>query len=77
MNRRTIIKSFLLAPFLLNANSNLSTTNSGKMKNFQISKFGDLDDDLIILKSTPENTSICDIHQMHNGKGTFVYNNIA
>lgn len=73
MNRRSIIKSMLLVPFLLNANSSISN----KFKKFEISMFGDLDDDLIVLKSTPENTSICDIHQMHNGKGTFVYNNIV
>lgn len=73
MNRRSIIKSMLLVPFLLNANA---FTNN-KIRKFEISMFGDLDDDLIVLKSTPANTSICDIHQMHNSKGTFVYNNVS
>lgn len=35
--------------------------------------FGDLDDDLIVLKSTPESNKIVDIHQMHNSKSTFFY----
>lgn len=72
MNRRTILKSFILAP-LLYSNAYSSTTKESKPK-FKISMYGDLDDDLIILKSTPEKTVISDIHQMHNSKGTFFYN---
>ena len=63
MNRRTILKSFILAP-LLYSNAYSSTTKESKPK-FKISMYGDLDDDLIILKSTPEKTVISDIHQMH------------
>ena len=50
MNRRTILKSFILAP-LLYSNAYSSTTKESKPK-FKISMYGDLDDDLIILKST-------------------------
>lgn len=87
MNRREALKYFIIAPFILNASTNIEKNQKlsdgkkqinnliSRKKNFEISMFGDLDDDLIILKSTPKSTVIADIHQMHNSKGTFVYNN--
>lgn len=50
--------------------------NSSKRDSFTISINGDLDDDLIVLKSTPLNTRILDIYQMHNPSGQFEYNKV-
>lgn len=66
MNRRYFLKSVLFAPLLINAKI-LNKIN------FNITMYGDLDDDLIIIKSTPERNIITDIHQMHNNKGKFNY----
>lgn len=66
MNRRYFLKSLIFVPYLVNAKilNNI---------NFNITMYGDLDDDLIIIKSTPEKNIITDIHQMHNSKGKFNY----
>jgi hypothetical protein len=68
MNRRNILKSMLFAPFLLSANTKVKEDDT-----FNITMYGDLDDDLIILKSSEEKTIITDIYQMHNSKGKFNY----
>jgi len=72
MNRRNFIKklcsSFVAMPVLMKAG------NGYKDNTFSISINGDLDDDLIILKATPNNIKIVDIHQMHNPNEVFKYN---
>ncbi|MEV9477584.1 hypothetical protein ACOTVS_11200 [Aliarcobacter butzleri] len=69
MKRRDILKSFFFLPLL-----GLADSSSKKVDNeFKISMFGDLDDDLIIIKATENKNLITDIHQMHNSKGTFIY----
>ena len=72
MNRRTLLKSLIMAtftPFFLNASTNIKT-NESKSK---LSMIGDLDDDLIILKSNSSETVITNIYQMHNSSGIFSY----
>lgn len=39
----------------------------------KLSMYGDLDDDLIIVKSKNNNNKILDIYQMHNSKNEFIY----
>lgn len=55
------------------ASLNLFAESDVKKDTFKISMFGDLDDDLIIIKSSKANNTILDIHQMHNSKGKFIY----
>lgn len=72
MNRRTLLKSLIMAtftPFFLNASTNIKT-NESKSK---LSMIGDLDDDLIILKSNSSEIVITNIYQMHNSSGIFSY----
>lgn len=69
MTRRNFI-SFTAATLLL---SNINTFAKKNDKTFVLSIHGDLDDDLIVLKSTPLKTIITDIHQMHNPSGIFQY----
>jgi len=72
MNRRNFIK---LGSLYFGSSLFASTQKLQKNENiFAIKMHGDLDDDLIILKSNQRTTEITDIHQMHNPKGTFVYN---
>ena len=59
-----------LAPFFADA----STIEN---RNFKLSMIGDLDDDLIVLKSNTKETVITDIHQMHNSSGIFSYDGNA
>jgi len=70
MNRREFFKTLSLLPMV-----NLIAKDKIVSNNFTISMNGDLDDDLIILKSKPTSTIITDIHQMHNPSGIFKYNN--
>lgn len=72
IKRRSLIKTIMLSPLLFGTNL-FSEAKSEKKDTFRISMFGDLDDDLIVLKSTPEANTIVDIHQMHNSKSTFFY----
>ncbi|WP_418181235.1 hypothetical protein ACNSOL_12060 (plasmid) [Aliarcobacter lanthieri] len=70
MNRRDILKGMIVAPVILAANK----IDSNDVNTFKIAMYGDLDDDLIILKSTEEKTKIDELHQMHNTSGSFTYN---
>lgn len=67
MNRRTFVLGTLS---LVTANYLFA---SDKTK-FTIAINGDLDDDLIILKSTTSSSNIVDIQQMHNPEYKFTYN---
>ncbi|MFX4155188.1 hypothetical protein ACOL23_09590 [Aliarcobacter butzleri] len=70
MNRRDLLKSLVFLPI---ASLSLFAKESIKDNTFKISMFGDLDDDLIVIKSNKTSNSILDIHQMHNSKGKFIY----
>lgn len=70
MNRRKAIKSIIASGILLGMNLSAKEKEAYK---FNITMNGDLDDDLIVLKSTEEKTKIVDIHQMHNSSGIFHY----
>lgn len=73
MKRRDVLKGMVAAPILLAANTSV-LANEDNNKKFKVSLYGDLDDDLIILKSTEEKTVIDELHQMHNTSGKFSYN---
>ena len=70
MNRRDFFKRITLYSSIASA----CLLDADTVNTFNISINGDLDDDLIILKSTPFETTITDIHQMHNPSGIFNYN---
>lgn len=73
MTRRNFM-SFAVASLLFgNIQLNAFDSKNAKYKSFELSINGDLDDDLIVLKSTPLKTIITDIHQMHNPSGIFQY----
>lgn len=75
MTRRNFLKYITIAHLFVSVSLMAKVEKHTKKNKFNISINGDLDDDLIILRSTPENTIITDIHQMHNNKGYFQYNN--
>jgi len=75
MNRRNFLKLTSGVPFFgTTIFANTIKIENQKKSNFNISINGDLDDDLIIIKSTPENCKIIDIYQMHNPSGKLNYN---
>lgn len=73
MNRRTFLQLLLGLGFSNNLFA-LQKNSSVNSKDFKIKMHGDLDDDLIVLKSTPQDTIITDIYQMHNSSGHFKFN---
>jgi len=79
MNRRIFISSIisLLTSKLLLADNSEPIKKSTNKDKFNISINGDLDDDLIIIKSTPKSSKIVEIQQMHNSSGVFKYNGDA
>lgn len=70
MNRRSILKSLLLAPLFF---AGLFGNEKARKESFKISMYGDLDDDLIVIRDNDSETRITDIYQMHNSKGMFKY----
>lgn len=72
MNRRKFLKLTSIVPLF--GTAVFSDDNTKNNEIFSISINGDLDDDLIILKATIDDSKIIDIYQMHNPTGKLDYN---